>query len=345
MSSSTSSFDAGAATAWWRFLRVYLAMLLAAGAAFIAAIVLVDPYNTGMLTPFDKTIVATHDAPRFANAGRARDPRFDSAIFGNSTAQLLEPERLDRLVGGHFANLVVPGSTAVEQLVTLQYFLRHHAGRVRTLVITMDMLWCYPDRTFARDRILHPFPFWLYDGDRLDYMAHVAVIEGMGLSMRKLKLLLGRSHPRAPADGYVNFESGRTWRIAEARQRMEATGRMLWMTDADAATIDHFAALEALDGVIAGLPEQVKVVLLFTPYFSGTLPAKGGLTARRLESCKEHTARIAGMRNAIYRDFLQDDAMTQEIANFWDAMHYRIHIARLIENEIGAALKAASAAY
>ena len=345
MSSSISNSDARAAWPWRRFLWVYLAALLTVSAVCIGAVLAIDPYNTGMLTPFGRAIVPTHNAPLFANVGRGRDPQFDSAIFGNSTAQLLEPERLDRLVGDRFVSLIVPGSGPVEQLVTLEYFLRHHADRARTLIVAMDMSWCYPDRKFSRDELLHPFPFWLYEGDRLDYAAHVATIEGMGLSLRKLSILLGRAPPRERDDGYRNFELGRMWQIDEAWKRLEEKGRAQWMTDADTKSIDHFAALDALDRVIAGLPEQIRVVLLFTPYFHGALPERGGPTERRIDGCKARTARIADMRSSVYRDFLQANAMTREAANFWDSTHYRIHIARLIENEIAAALKAVPAAH
>ena len=43
--------------------------------------------------------------PRTATASRARDPQFDSAIIGNSTAQLLNPAELSRSTGLRFVQL------------------------------------------------------------------------------------------------------------------------------------------------------------------------------------------------------------------------------------------------
>jgi hypothetical protein len=332
-----SSISSSEPRGWQRFLRVYLATLLAVGGACFAFVLIVDPFNTGMLTPFGNTIVQTYDAARFGNVGRGRDPRFDSAIFGNSTGQLLEPERLDRLTGARFVNLFIGGSGPVEQLATMEYFLRHHT-HARALVVAMDDQWCRPDRSFSRDHLMHPFPFWIYEGGPLVYAAHVVTMQNISLSARKLKILMGWSRPRKRDDGYDNFELGRMWRIDEAWERLRSQGRMEWFNAADAPTMNDFAALDALDALIGRLPPEVKVVLLFTPYFAGALPAPGGPTAQRLERCKARVERLAAIRTAGYLDFLQDNAMTREAANFWDPTHYRIHIGRAMENEIAALL-------
>ena len=340
MNSSISSSEPGVARCWTRFLRVYLATLLGIGAVCYAAVLAIDPYNTGVLTPFDSTIVQTHAAPRFGNVGRARDPQFDSAIFGSSTGQLLEPERLDRLVGGRFVNLIIGGTGPVEQLVTMEYFLRHHAGRARTLVVSMDAAWCQADRQFARDRIAHPFPFWIYEDGPLSYAGRVVTFETIGLSRRKVMIALGLLKPATRDDGYDNFELGRMWRIDEAWERLRKDGRMAWFNDTDLPSIDRFAAFDGLETLLGRLPPATKVVLLFTPYFADALPEPGSATAQRLEHCKARAARLADTRGAAYLDYLEDNAMTREAANFWDPTHYRIHIGRAMENEIAAAVKA-----
>lgn len=330
MSSSTSSSE----RRWKRFLRVYAAVLLAAGLAGFALVVVVDPYNTGMLTPLDRHL-RIHDAPRFAHAGRARDPDFDSAIFGNSTGQLLDPARLDQLIGGRFASLIIPGSGPVEQLVLLDYFLRHHAGNARTLVLTMDSSWCAADRYFTRERINNPFPFWLYDGDRLAYLANLVTPESIRQSRYKLSALLGRGKLYG-ANGYDNFELGRMWRIEEAWERLDGLN-MGWMSDNDRATVDDFAAFDALETRLARI-SKTRIVIAFTPYYAPALPHPGSLTAERLDKCKRRAAGVAGAGSAAFLDFLQDDRMTRDPANFWDPPHYRSHIARLIENAIAAAV-------
>ena len=49
------------------------------------------------------------EAPLTANASRARDPQFDSAIIGNSTGQLLNPAELSQATGMRFVQLVGAG--------------------------------------------------------------------------------------------------------------------------------------------------------------------------------------------------------------------------------------------
>ena len=221
----------------------------------------------------------------------------------------------------------------------MDYFLRHHPGRARTLVLSMDTSWCHADRYFARDRIAHPFPFWLYDGDRLTYASHVITFEAIGLSFRKIMIALGLRPPRARADGYDNFELGRMWRIDEAWQRLGMDARIVqWMSVDDPARMDSFVAFDALDAFIGGLPPETKVALVFTPYYAGGLPEPGSLTAQRLDACKARAARLAQSRGAAYLDFMQDNAATRDPANYWDPTHYRSHIAREVEDRIAGAL-------
>ena len=70
----------------------------------LALVLVVDPYDSGRLGLLG--IEGVDDAsPRTANASRARDPQFDSAVIGNSTGQLLKPSELSRLTGLRFVQL------------------------------------------------------------------------------------------------------------------------------------------------------------------------------------------------------------------------------------------------
>src|SRR6185369_15789850 len=243
-----------------------------------------------------------------------------------------DPERLSTLMGGHFVSLIIPGSGPVEQLVMMDHFLRHHPNGVRTLVVTMDTLWCSADRLFSRDHILNPFPFWLYDGDRWAYASKVVTFDAIKLTRHKLRAMFGGGK-RYRADGYENFELGRMWRLDEAWARLNH-GPMSWMAEADRPSLRNFAALDALDARLARLGPQVRIILAFMPYYAGAPPAAGSLTAERFEGCKARATRLAAARGGAYLDFLQDDPLTREAANFWDPLHYRSHIARAIEHAI-----------
>lgn len=334
MNSSTSSSE----RRWKRFLTVYLTVLLVVGLVSFGVALIIDPYNTGILTPLDRNL-PIHDTPRLGDVGRARDPAFDSAIFGNSTGQLIEPARLDGLIGGRFMSLTVGGTGPVEQLVMMDYFRRHHPGRVRTLIVTMDVSWCAADRFFARDRINNPFPFWLYDDAPLTYLARLVTFESLRLARFKLAALLGHRKLQRP-DGYDNFELGRMWRIEEAWQRLDGDHRIMqWMSETDRPSLNSFAALDALGRLLGRFEPAPQVVLAFMPHYAPALPPAGSLTAERIDRCKDRAARLAADHRAGYVDLLRDDRVTREAANFWDPPHYRSHIARAIETALADAVK------
>ena len=81
----------------------------------------VDPYDSGRFGILGITGVVD-ESPRTANASRARDPQFDSAVFGNSTGQLLKPSELSQLTGSSFVQLTVPGTGPREQLAIMDFF-------------------------------------------------------------------------------------------------------------------------------------------------------------------------------------------------------------------------------
>ena len=105
MSSSTSSSDVAARETadWGRWLATFLGTLALGAAAVFAFVLIVDPYDSGRVGLLG--IKGVRDAsPRTANASRARDSQFDSAVIGNSTGQLVKPDELSRLTGGRFVH-------------------------------------------------------------------------------------------------------------------------------------------------------------------------------------------------------------------------------------------------
>ncbi len=334
MNSSTSSSEAG----WRRFLRVYAGTLLALGAVAYALVLAIDPYNTGRFTPFDRIVVGSM-GPRFEHVGLARNPDFDSAVFGNSTGQLVDPARIGALAGGRFVSLTAGGTGPVEQLATMKFFRLNHA-QPGALIVTMDTSWCQDDSFFARDRINHPFPFWLYDDDPLAYLAEVMTFRTITFSRRKVLRLLGRRPGPERADGYDDFEKGRMWRYEEAWARLGPDRRLaVDAPGAAPAREESFAALDELDRVIAGAT-ATKVVLAFMPQYAGTLPAAASPEGRRLALCKARAARIARERERVaVIDMMVDAPETRAVENFWDPLHYRSHVAREIEDRIAARLR------
>src|SRR4051812_5349263 len=100
---------------WQQFVTKFLATFWIGVAALFGFIVLMDPYDTGRFgMGWLPGVVDVN--PRTADASRGRDPRFDSAIIGNSHGQLIEPTRLSAASGLNFVQLTVPGTGPREQL-------------------------------------------------------------------------------------------------------------------------------------------------------------------------------------------------------------------------------------
>src|SRR4051794_27318645 len=201
MSSSISSSEVIAATeapAWSRWLATFAGTLAIGTAAIFALVLIVDPYDSGRVG-----LLGIHGvddiSPRTANASRARDPQFDSAVIGNSTGQLLKPSELSRLTGLRFVQLTTPGTGPREQLAILDYFVRKHPA-VGALVIVMDSAWC------ARDpELQHPFPFWLYGESDIGFVGRLFSSRALTLTWRRIQIGLGLRRRTAP-DGYWDYE-------------------------------------------------------------------------------------------------------------------------------------------
>jgi hypothetical protein len=205
MISSTSSSEAVSAKAWRKWLIACAAVFAAALVVTWFSLLLLDPYDSGRFPGLHVSGVVDRN-PRTANAGRARNALFDAALFGNSTGQLLDPERLSAATSLHFVQLTVPGTGPREQMTLLRYFISHHT-QTAALVIVTDPSWCTPDPSPPLD---HPFPFWLYGGN-FDYLRHFASWHAIELGFRRVGLALRLRQPVARVDGFLDYEIGWTW--------------------------------------------------------------------------------------------------------------------------------------
>jgi hypothetical protein len=331
MSSSISSSDALAETdaaAWRRWLAAFLGALALGAAAIFALVLIVDPYDSGRFGILG--IQGVYDeSPRTANASRARDPQFDSAVFGNSTGQLLKPSELSRLTGASFVQLTVPGTGPREQLAIMDFFLRHHP-RPGALVIVTDAGWCMRDPALP---LQHPFPFWLYGESTLDYAGRLFSSRALGRTWRRVLLAVGLRQRSAP-DGYWDYEANGPGEFAPviARQNDAALA---------AGTVsEFFAAVTLLGDALKKLPADVPVVLVMPPTFYSMLPRPGSAAAAEEEACKAALKRlVAGRPRSNFIDYRVDNALTRERANFIDFGHYRAFIARRMEQGIAESIK------
>jgi hypothetical protein len=316
------------ATLWFRFVSVFLATLFGGFGLTFLLIVFTDPFDRGYrLSVFSAGVL--DESPRTANVSRGRDPRFDSAIVGNSHVQLLDPERLFDATGFRFTQLSTPGTGPREQTALLQWFIRNHSS-IKAVILGIDDRWCGQDPDPA---ITTPFPFWLYGGN-IDYFANVLSTRSLDHSWRRFSIAVGLSPVTDPA-GYWNYESGRAWNFhPELLQRAPVAASVPVDLSAVAAPDLKFPSFDAVESIIAPLPAEVRVVLVMPPVFYTDLPRPGTAAMRRIMGCKYDLVRRALQHHWIFVDLYTDTPLSRDPENFWDTSHVRMKVARLMEERI-----------
>jgi hypothetical protein len=327
-----SSISASEPRGWRRLLALYLASVLALGGVTAGLILALDPYDTGRFSLFAEVGVPNF-GPRLTAASRAREREMDTAIIGNSTIQLIDPERLSEQSGGHVVSLTVPGTGPEEQLVIGRYFLEHHRkGVFRGLVFGIDGTWCG-----ARLTLFNPFPFWLYAESDLDYVDNMMRLASARAAVAKARLLLGRGQA-APRNGYDDYERARPWDAEAARRRLNQMGADAAVPDQDAAA-DNIAAAPLLAEFLASLPTALPVVLVIPPRYRDPEATPAASAVARQRACAAAYRSVAhGRAKTAMLDFIEQ----RNIAGpdeFWDPIHYRAPVARRMETAIAAALR------
>jgi hypothetical protein len=332
-SSSISSSDGRSARDRWRgFATTFL--LAAAGAlvGLVAAAYAIDPYGSG------RSLLAAASGvrpqgPRTANASRGRDPRFDGAIIGNSHVQLLSPERLKAATGIAFVQLSVPGTGPKEQLVLLDWFLRHRERPARAVILGADPFWCTDDPALPN---WNPFPFWLYSGDLAAYLRGLVRFDVLEELPRRLDFALSASPARAAPDGYWDYEADYL-RLGQLRPEMLARRAP------DYAALNRagrFPAAERLRAAAGALPADLSLVLVFPPVLRAFLPPANASDAAIEQACKAALSQAVLVHpHAAVLDWQVDRAETRDPGLFFDATHYRRPVAEAIEADIAALLR------
>jgi hypothetical protein len=341
MSLSIFSSETGAGgAAWTRFSFVLLGVAVGLTAFLVIVAYLIDPYDTGRSTVFAKPGVRPQ-GPRTAAASRGRDPAFQAAVFGNSRSQLLSPERLAAATEIPFVQLTVPGTGPKEQFVLFEWFMRHHEGAARAVVFGMDDLWCSSDPALTNK---HAFPFWLFDESRLGYLRGLLSYEALEELPRRLRYLFGKNPARARPDGYWDYEPDYArlgYNEADGRVRLE---RAVAPTSSPNRE-PRFPAAEQLETMLKAVPANVAVVLLFPPVYAGALAKDASQAADADRACKNALARASQTHpGAMVLDWRVDRPETRNTDMFFDESHYRHRLARLVEDDIAAALLTAGPA-
>jgi hypothetical protein len=332
MSSSTSSSDI--AVGWGRCLAACVGAFAAGAVLLLAFMVLVDPYDSGRFGLLG--IVGIDDKYTLtANASRARDPRFDSAIFGNSTGQLLNPAELSEATGKRFVQLVAPGADPLGHLAILDFFLRHHP-RVGALVFVIDDPWCIRDTATLP---ANSFPYWLYGGSTFEYAGQLFAWRALDRAFRRVAIGFGSRKPMNP-DGFWSYEE-----VWPPGQKQPAVTPRQQPPLFNGTVSNVFPVQAMLARAVAKLPADVPVVLLVPPVFHTMLPRSGSRPAAEREACNAaYKSTLAGRPNSNFLDYRIDNALTRDPLNFADLIHYRARIARKLDEGVAASIRFGAAA-
>jgi hypothetical protein len=318
---------------WPRFVAAFAGGFFVVLGIWLAAIILIDPYDTGYFpSPVGAGVVDDDDVT--STVGRGRDRRFDAGIFGNSHGLLLDPARLSPATGLHFVQLTTLGSGPRDQVALISYFLRRHAD-AKALVVVVDQMWCTHDP--ALPNTLQPpdyrFPYWLFGDSRLRYLANMLSVRPFGLMRRRLMLAFGRLAPIDPV-GVAAYPAN--WDFAHEPDAIPQPG-----TPLDGVPIStDFPALDQFAELLASVPPDVAVVVVMPPVHQSLLPGPGTRHAAELAACKDRLTRVAATRRGGFLDFLVDSPLSRDRANFFDLHHMRENVARAMEPRIAAALGA-----
>jgi hypothetical protein len=319
------------AASWQASSRMFLGTFVGSLAAVYFFILVIDPYGVVPFSPLLHRLVRNTQPQTFPQI--LRSGSYNSVVVGTSTSRLLDPAALDRVFGGHFANLAMPSATALNQIRVIDLF-RRTVDAPKAVLVGLDHEWC--DRNGASVAREKEFPVWAFDDNRWNdflYLLNNPTLETAYLTLGRL---LGRVPEQVVRDDgfdiFVPPDSG--YDLARARghlyrpqqpqnQPLEDSGRRALMAE----------ALQWLDDSLAALPAATRIILVFPPPHAHSLPAPGSPRDAREAECKSKAAAIARRYGALLVDWRIPSPLTMEDSHFWDPVHYRLPIAyRLIDD-------------
>ena len=331
---------------WRGFCAAFLLAAAIVGAGALGFVAAMDPY--GLRAAPGRPPGPLMDLnQRFMYPQVVRSGRYDAAVFGTSTARLLDPERLDRAFGLHFANLAMNAATPWEQTQLARLFLRsgRNAGPpVRGAVFGLDATWCEAEAE-RRRTTFRPFPPWLYAEPSPADLLRQANWQALATASQVALFRLGFARARMRGDGYGVFTPPEaSYDAARAAAHIHGDGSPLedaGPVPARAAADEAGAredgasmpALAWLDALLAEMPAGALRIVAFMPVHAAVQGREGTPAGRREADCKARVAAIGRARGATVVDFRIPSPITTRDENYWDALHYRLPVAaRLVED-------------
>lgn len=299
-----------------------------------ALIVLVDPYsNVAFSLPIDRAPISTNQ--RFAFPSIARNQAYDSVVIGSSTMRLLDPDRLDPMLDARFANLAMNSATAYEQMRVHALFSLHHP-QTKYVIIGIDDSWCKREDEIEK-YTFREFPEWMFDENPWNDLLYLFNDKALENTVRLLELVGGRREPKYEKTGYRDFtvDFGKYDRAA-VEKRLYPKGKSSAKGPGQLAPSNirsdwRFAAHPLLESMLAlNATTPNNTVLVFAPIHAAYL-ARAEPSYR---TCKDRIVKIGQAHGVRIIDFMRESEITKLDDNYWDPLHYRSEVARIIEEDI-----------
>jgi hypothetical protein len=317
------------------FAFVFLSLCLIFLTTLAMLAYLVDPYDSGRSTLF-KTDGVRIQGPRTAHASRGRDPQFEGVIIGNSHIQLLSPERLTAQTKIPFVSLTVPGSGPKEQLVLLDWFLRHRTTPPKVVIIGLDGYWCTADAQMPNWK---PFPFWLYSASKWEYIRGLLSMNALEETFNRLRFWR-KPTAKARKDGYWDYEQD----YQSLKEAVDGPKEPRLEERRETITPNisgHFPAAEALKTVLATLPKTTGIFLVRPPVYITGLPLPDSAEAKTDAACLHTFRQLADIHPQVavlnWREIRNE---TRDQTLFFDHTHYRRPLAEALEEQMSGLIKA-----
>ena len=318
------------------FLKSFLKFAFGLIAALCLTIWLVDPYGASPFRlPVARPIMDLNQ--RYMYPQVVRSHAFDSVVIGTSTSRLLDPEGLNRAFGGRFANLAMNAATAWEQMELAKLYLRH-TPTPKTFILGLDQMWCADDKTLVKITF-RGFPAWMYDDNPWNDLAELINLKTLEITGRLIGFHLGLMPERIRSDGYEIFTPPEaSYNLARARFHIwgdRASAQLspvvpaVVLSDADANRI-VWPAISWLDDILTAIPKTTTRIVAFMPLHIAAQPLPGSLSDAQYNACKQRIRATASKHGIGVIDFSIPSAITQDDANYWDPLHYRLPIAERI---------------
>ena len=325
---------------WRTFAAMFVAIFVGGLVLVYGFIVLMDPYGINPYAlPIQRAIVSI--SQRYMYPQLIRSHRFDSFVIGTSTSRLLDPRILNQTFHARFVNLGMDSMTAWEQSTVMDYFVRK-VGVPKVLLVGLDGVWCDSDAGSHRITF-RGFPGWLYKDTAAPAFAYLLNYGTLEIAGRLVGYQLGLYPERIRNDGFEVFvPPDDTYDPERARRNINRRPMPVDRRDSPPPQFS-FPALPWLDAALVKMPHSIKI-LTYMPVHVAAQPAPGSREEQAEIECKRQIAAIAANRHAVVIDWRIASPITEDDANYWDAVHYRLPLAQRIARETAAAVLSGSPA-